>query len=314
MKRSLFYLTLVLVAVLTGGLSLFTEFFPDWFTSATAFPFEQIGMALRALSASGSIGNGFAVALWLLISLIPVALIFFSPKRKGKALENLLLVLLSATLAICLYHMVNPALVFPILAANGEDFIPTVKGVLGSVVWSVLIGFFVLRILRLFRDADTRLLMKYAQVLLYLLCYVFVAVFFLFHPYEFITKIGSVTSIADGIQVSLRFIVATISMIMSVLVCVRALDLTDSFLARDRERITISAYRLSDVCVRALKLITISSVAFYVIVLLMIGKLSDVHVMIEIPIVSIAFVVAVLLLACLINENRKLSEDNELFI
>ena len=314
MKRSLFYLTIVLVAVLAGGLSLFTEFFSDRFTSAAAFPFEQIGMALRALSISGNIGNGLAVALWLMISLTPVALIFFSPKGKGKSWENLILVLLSATLVISLYHMVNPALVFPMLTGRGTELIPEVKGVLGSIVWSVLIGYFVLRILRLFREGDAWALLKYAQVLLRLLCYVFVAGFFLFHPHELVSKIGSVTGIADGLQVSLRFSVAAIRVIMSVWVCVRALDLTGSFLAGNREQTTISAFRLSDVCVRALTLITISSVAFYGIILLMIGKLSDVFITIDLPIVNIAFVLAILLLARLIDENRKLSEDNELFV
>lgn len=314
MKRSVFILTLIAEAVVMGGLSLFTDLFPAWFTSAAAFPFEQIGLALGILSLSGSIGNGIAVALWVLISLSPVMVIFLSAKGKGKIWENLVLIVLSASLMICLYHMVNPNLVFPLLTGLGAEMIPAIKGVLGSAVWVIMIGYFVMRILRLFRGGSMRSLLNYTQVLLHLFCYLFIAEFFLFHPHELITNIGSSQGGSDVLQVILRFIVAVIPVIMSVWVCVRTLDLTGSFLTGDRERTTIFANRLSDLCVRALTLITFSSVVFNFILIMMIGRLSEAFVTIDIPIVSVAFVLAVLLLARLIEENRKLSEDNDLFI
>lgn len=51
------------------------------FTTIAAFPFEQMGVGLRILSLSGAVGNGAAILLYLVISLIP-AIVWFLLKWK----------------------------------------------------------------------------------------------------------------------------------------------------------------------------------------------------------------------------------------
>ena len=74
MKRKTFFILLGIVFVLFAALALFVEGLPELFSSYVAFPFEQIGAGLRALSLTGSVGNGVALAICVGISLIPVIL------------------------------------------------------------------------------------------------------------------------------------------------------------------------------------------------------------------------------------------------
>lgn len=72
-------------------------------------PFVSFGKGLRALSLSGSAGNGAAIALYVLFCSIPalVALVAFCRDKKFTA-SKLLLVLLSAYLFAMIYLLINP--------------------------------------------------------------------------------------------------------------------------------------------------------------------------------------------------------------
>ena len=90
-------------------------------------PFAWIAQGLRILSESGRWGNGIALALWALVSMIPLIAVAGGKKQKGTLPEKAALCLLSAALFAGLYAMINPGTVMkdsPILELGrsaGED-------------------------------------------------------------------------------------------------------------------------------------------------------------------------------------------------
>ena len=60
-----------------------------FFSTIVAFPFEQLGVGLRALSLSGGAGNAAAILFYVLLSLIPAG-IWLILKKKQKACQLIL--------------------------------------------------------------------------------------------------------------------------------------------------------------------------------------------------------------------------------
>ena len=87
------------------------------------FPFSNIILGLGKLSASGKVGNGFAVMLWLLISSIPALVAIFFPKGKLSSIVRLLLFALSF---ITLDRL---------LALANRTFVCYNKNVVKNIVW-----------------------------------------------------------------------------------------------------------------------------------------------------------------------------------
>ena len=75
-----------------------------------------------------------------------------------------------------------------------------------------------------------------------------------------------------------------------------------------------AAQTLSRLCVVSLRLTILVTVALNLLQLVCMGSLYTVHITVLLPVLSIVFVLAVLLLTQLMGENRQLKEDNDLFI
>ena len=71
---------------------------------------------------------------------------------------------------------------------------------------------------------------------------------------------------------------------------------------------------LSRRCCLALGITAVSTVILNVVQLLLSNWLSNISVSVDIPFISLAFVLLILLLSRLIAENRRLRDDNDLFI
>ena len=91
--------------------------------SLAAFPFAQIGLGLRWLSLSGAVGNGLAIGLYVLLSLIPLIALGVIWRRGKLRQADALRAVLSALLFWVLYLMVNPGLLtaWLNLAAGGIE-------------------------------------------------------------------------------------------------------------------------------------------------------------------------------------------------
>ena len=111
--------------------------FPGEMTYETfAAPVNALGQALRGLSLSGTGGNAAAWAVTLVVSLLPL-IPFLLLRRKRKAAEDWVLVLLIPQIFALIYYAVNPTLIDSLAA----PFLPV--GQLGvilatAVTWLVL--------------------------------------------------------------------------------------------------------------------------------------------------------------------------------
>lgn len=167
MSRRTWYLALGLEAVACIVFVSFRASVHGLFTTAMAFPLEQIGLLLRKLSLPGGVGNAAAFVIYAAICLVPAAAFLALLKKRGFRKEDLLLPLLSIVLFAALYLMVNPGLIGRLFGgAGGESGEEIGKAVLGGTVYSVLCGYLVLRFLRLSVESSTQKLQNYMAVLL----------------------------------------------------------------------------------------------------------------------------------------------------
>lgn len=315
MKRKTLYLILCGEAALLLALSFFASRMPDAFVAAAAFPFEQIGLGLRALSLSGRVGNGAAMLLWAAISLVPFA---YALKWRGCAerkWENAALYALSVGLFAVLYCMVNPAAATPKLPLAGKDMLRALKAALGcAAVWSIAVCYGVLRLLRLFRAGDTAKLLQYLRSMLMALCALFVGCIAYVCAAELISALGAAETGADRAFAALRFLKDSLPYAMDTAVTLAAMTLIEKLLAGDGAAAVAAAEKLSHLCCAALALITAAGVALNCLQMLFMSGLTQVNAAVELPLMSLAFVLCALLLARLIRENKRLSDDNDLFI
>lgn len=146
---------------------------PEIFSSLFAFPFEQLGAALGALSLRGSFGNGLALAVWGGVSLAPLAFALGHVGDRTRRWENLSLAVLSLALLAVLRLMARPGSLAAQVPLLGELGAGVIKGAMGCALYSLLALWLILRLLRLFRGGDTARLLEYMRRLLYVLCGLF---------------------------------------------------------------------------------------------------------------------------------------------
>jgi len=296
--------------------------FAGFFSAAMAFPFEQIGIGLRSLSLSGGLRNVAAIVVYFATSLLPIAALLILRKKRKLCAEDGLLGLLSAVLFAVLYLMINPG---DISAWTGGITAQTVgKAILGGMVYSVLFGYFILRILRLFSDGGTEKLVRYMSVMLSLLNALFVYVVF---GACFSGLLNSIAALQAGnignehllgasyVFLVLQFVVDALPYVFNMLVVFAALHLLDKMRPNRYSAETVAAAgRVSRLCSAALVTTVLANIGFNLLQFLSAKPLVVINSSVQIPVFSITFVLAALLLTRLVTENKQLKDDNDLFV
>ena len=296
--------------------------FTGAFSAVMAFPFEQIGMGLRSLSLSSEFGNAAAIVIYFAASLLPITAVLILRKKRKLCAEDGSLVLLSAVLFAVLYIMINPGV---ISTWTGGIAAPSIaKAILGGMVYSVLCGYFVLRVLRLFSNGATEKLIRYISVMLRLLTVLFV---YLIFGACFNGLLNSIAALQAGnagnehllgasyVFLVLQFLVDALPYSFIVLVVFAALRLLDEMRADRYSAETVAAAeRISRLCVAALVAMVLANVGFNLLQFLFAKSLVVINSSVQIPIFSITFILAALLLTRLVTENRQLKDDNDMFI
>lgn len=295
-RKTLLIISAAEFAVLTAA-AVLTNLLPDVFSSLATFPFEQIGALLRALSLSGDVGNGAALALYALLSLLPLIPVL---RRKVKGFEALSLVLLSVSLFTCLYGMANAS--------------AAISPVLGGCVWSAAVLWLIARLLRLFRAGDMARLLGYAKATLCALCLLFAAMPALDSAASLAEGISSAQTGGDIAMALFRFAVSALPYALDIAVTLSAMSLAESMLDKKQDDIEGNTSRLSRLCCVSLGLVSAAGVLLNLAQVLLSRHLSDISVTVNIPVTSLAFVLCVLLVSRLIAENRRLERESELFI
>lgn len=322
MRQKLYFFILAAEMVVCVVLVVLQASMTGIFSAVMAFPFEQIGMGLRALSLSGAAGNIAAIALYVLICLAPCGALLVRRKRV-LYLEDGLVVLLSVTLLAVLYMMINPGLAGSLLS-SGNVGLPIAKAFFGCTVYSILFAYIILRALRLFFSNGIEKLQKYMTVVLGLLNVLFVYLVFGAGMSGLLDSFAALKAGNTGnehllgasyVFLILRYVVDVLPYALDIIVVFTGLNLLREMAAnRYSEGSVAAAEKLSKLCGIALTVTVLSNMTLNLLQLVFAKMLLIVNSYVQLPLFSIAFLLAALLLARLVAENKALKDDNNSII
>ncbi len=314
MKQKTMIILMGAVFAALMALLLFVDGLPGVFSSLMAFPFEQIAAALRALALSGDMGNGLAWAICIALSTLPILYALRCRGRKEYRGEIVVLCSMGMALGLTLYAMANPSKLLSAFPYFTGEALPLVKGGLGGMLWSFVILWAVLRWMGMFRAGDTVQLFSYLRAALYALCVLFAALIALSCGSTLLDGLSAAQKNMDRVMAVIRFAASSLPYLFDIGITLSLLSLLDAYIEKNEEDTVKHATLLSKRCCLALGVTAAAATALNVLQLLLSRVLSDISVRVEIPVISLAFILLVLILSRLIVENRKLQRDNDLFI
>lgn len=294
------------------------------FSTLMAFPFEALGYGLRRLSLAGSMGNVIALILYVGICLIPAVWLLRCLIKDRFYPEDLLLGILSILLFGVIYLMINPVFIGQILGVAVGSSETFGKAFLGGMVYSVLIGYGVLKALRLFFGAERKKLQLYLHAVLDLLNMLLIYAAFGSCYESFLASVDRVKEANTGTQqglgitcffLFLQFLVNAMPYVLDifiVLVFQRLLKCLQE--EAYTEAAVEAAGKLSKICGAALMAVTVSNVGFNLLQLLIADRLRVINGTVQIPLLSIVLVMAALLAAQFVKDGKELKDDNDMFI
>lgn len=309
---------LVIEAVFCVAFCLMENSFSGGFAGVMAFPFEQIGWGLRMLSLSGTAGNAAAIILYILLCMIPCTVWIAMKKRKEAAGIDYVLPGLSVLLFAVIYYMINPGL-FEIRVPG------TGKWMMGSIFYSVLSGYLIIRALISFRKAEPERLQRGLRRLCWFLNMVFVYLIFWQYLGTAIEAVKSIRLDNTGAEASglyftylflaLHYMINILPYLFDVGIVFLAVRMLDVF-RNDRysDEAVEATERLAGFCAKALEVTVGADMGFNLLQFLFQGFIYRVDIVIRIPVISIVFVLAVFLFARYMREEQKLKQENDLFV
>ena len=122
------------------------------------------------------------------------------------------------------------------------------------------------------------------------------------------------TTDADTVVNILRLIAAIIPLLFDIVVVLRVLSLLEIASTEDQEGIGDAAAKLSSVSCFTLAVTTGLCALQHVAQLVLLPHMTDASATVDIPVVSITFVVVILLFSRLLVENKQLRDDNSMII
>ncbi len=201
---------------------------------------------------------------------------------------------------------------------------PAGKLILGGAVYSLICCYCALRALRRFAQGDADRLMRYMSAMLCVLGALFV---FLASGARLSALMEAIASLRAGNAgneqllgtsywvLGCGFVADALPYALDIMVVFAALRLAEAFRAdRYSPETAGAAERLSKICVKALTISVLVSAAYNLLQVLLMDSLHVINVTVSIPALSIAFVLAALLLARLIASAKALKDENDAFI
>jgi len=291
-----------------------------------SFPFEQIGWGLRQLSLSGSSGNAFAIIIYLLIGLIPAGGFLLLKKKRKSCTIDIMLLVLSVLLYVMMYYMINPGLIVSMVAGAG-------RMMWGATFYSMLMTYFVIRLLTKNIKTDLNSLQKSLRRVLIFIMFLFAASvaieMFVNLPAAWDMLAGEDTGteapldllygepdlILTYVGVTLRSIATALPNALSAVVvffCIKVLKelLRDAY----SEQAVVMIKKIGLLCKRSLITVAIMVMVVNVLQLMFAAQIYNIHIVVAIPVFSILFLLVIHVMARYIEENQRLKKDNDLFI
>lgn len=314
MKHKKYLIFLACEAVILLAISLLSQRVNAPITALFAFPFEPIANGLARLAQSGNLGNGIALAFLVCISAIPSVISFAGCGGKRNIAETITLNTTSVVIFVGLYGMINPYQFYPSVLAGMDEMLPFSNGVFGVTIWSCIVACLVIRLLSLFRTGSTESLRKYLVYVIFAVGALFAGIGCTVPVSSMLSQIGEAQTGMDSVFAVLRFVVIVIPYAWNVWICITIADLILTVEQERTECIKSAAERVVNCCYLSLGVTVSLTAILNVLQVIFMKTLSDIRTNVDIPVVSIAFALMILLISGLLVENRTLHDDNDLFI
>lgn len=332
MKRSQLKVLLLAEGAVCALLALALRLFEGDAFSVAGFPGSAIGQGLSALAASGRLGFALALTLYAFCVLLPLyVLTRIGEGRKLKS-EDALLALIAVAVACALF----PRGWVAYWSTSAETLFPRLAW--QWLIFALLAGWVVLRLLRRFSDGGTRELLKLFRALLALAAAYFVfAVCFagfadLLSAVDTLkagnTAFGSDALLPTSVDITeskslafsyvilaLRFAAESLPSLLAAATAYFAIGLLDTMEnGAFTQESAVYAPKLAAWCGKALRISVLFALVVNLVQAVCAPMLLSSSISIRLPIFELCFVLAALLGARLIVSNVALAADNDLFI
>ena len=313
MKRKKLILILAVEAVLVCILLALSKAVPNMNFSILSFPLEPVFRGLKAAAKTGPVGNGFAVMISAALILLPV---FFAMRTKGEGIvpECIALLLLAGAIGLGLFGCWNPDAFRHEIVGGGPKMENMLRVVFSLCIWSMLILFIVLRLIRLFRNGHKEQLLHYLRRILYVLCFLSAAGLAYTVTDCVLTVIDGLPTAADTTLLIAKTLTTAAAVILDLAVIFRMFELLDAAAAEEQAVLKEAAGKLSRISCITLACTVWFTAGLHILQILLISSLTDNQFRVEPPITQVLFLLMVLLLSRLLSENKELRDDNSLFI
>ena len=332
MKRSQLKALLLAEGAVCALLALALRLFEGDAFSVAGFPGGAIGQGLSVLAASGRLGFALALTLYAFCVLLPLYVLTRIGERRKLKSEDALLALIAVAVACALfprgwvaYWSTSAEALFPRLAWQW-------------LIFALLAGWVVLRLLRRFSGGDTQELLKLFRALLILAAAYFVfAVCFagfadLLSAVDTLkagnTAFGSDALLPTSVDITeskslafsyvilaLRFAAESLPSLLAAATAYFAIGLLDTMEdGAFTQESAVYAPKLAAWCGKALKISVLFALAVNLVQAVCASMILNTSISIRLPIFELCFVLAALLGARLIVSNVALAADNDLFI
>lgn len=283
--------------------------------SWVAWPLAPIAAGLRRLSLGSSAGNAAAWALYLTIGLAPAgwALVRVALGRKLRVEDGVLSILLTILLLWGLYANINPQVMG--LLGQSESGRGMLQMLVGGACWSVALAWGVIKLVRLLVNASGMALLRpMGRVLLAVAAGLVLLVFGAALP----GMVEEVRAQTDGLTALMQALDALAQLIPTALM-VGALAafaiFTESFRdGQPTEETLLLGEKLTRFCGLSMG---VSAGLMAVVnggMALLLPRLRELHVQMDLPLTSLAMLALVMLLCRLAQRNKQLSDENNLFV
>ena len=332
MKRSQMKTLLLIEGAVCLTLTLALRLIEGAAFSFAAFPGSAAGQGLSMLAGTGRFGFALALTLYAFLVLLPLyALARIRVRRDWKA-EDTLLGLCSLAVAGALF----PRGWVTYWSTSAETLFPRLAW--QWLLFALLAGWVVLRLLRRFSDGGTQELLKLFRVLLGLAAAYFVFAVFFVEFAGLLTaidtlKAGNTAFTADAllpaaaditgskslafsyIVLALRFGAKSLPTLFAAATAYFAIGLLDTMEnGAFTQESAAYAPKLAAWCVKVLKLSVLLALAVNLLQAVCAPLILSTSISIPLPVLELCFVLAALLGARLIASNVALAADNDLFI
>ncbi len=289
-----------------------------------SIPFELIGAGLRRLSLSNTVGNGIAVLVFAVISLIPIFYMIYKIKKYRWDKVDVILPIISFYSFYMIYSFINPGLLLnqlPALIADASAM-PYIKLSLSILFYSLCISYVILHTVgKLSKENmvnNSHYLYSGLQKILLTISVLYTFLIGYFSTFQllvdFYKNIKEERSTVSFLFVFIKYTLKNLPILFTILIFMSAILLLKAMITNETREEMEAANRLGSISRRAVYITVISNITLNGIQFLLSNRLNDTDFSLEFSLFPLIISFSAMIISGYLRKTKELVEDNELII